>query len=218
MTSMARETLGGWSMIAGAISGLVTMAFHPTGGEAPMMALLTHSLALAGVSVSFYGAWVLTRHLATRGPMSELALAFYAASAVAAMMAATASGLVGPDLFARAAGAGADELAVVQGLLRYNHAVNQAFAKILVAASSAAIGLWSIEILRTGQMRQATGILGCIVAGITLAVLFAGRLTLDVHGFGAVVLGQAVWLILAGLELRGVGGAKRRAAMRAQSP
>ena len=137
--------------------------------------------------------------------MSELALAFYAASAVAAMMAATASGLLGPDLFARAADARAEELNVVEGLLRYNHSMNQAFAKILVATSSAAIGLWSIEILRTGRMRQATGIVGCVVAFITLAVLFTGCLTLDVHGFGAVVLGQAVWLILAGSELRRVG-------------
>jgi hypothetical protein len=66
-----------------------------------------------------------------------------------------------------------------------------------------AIGLWSVEILRTRRLRRGTGILGCVVAALTLVVLLSGRLRLDVHGFGAVVLAQAVWLVTVGMELRG---------------
>jgi hypothetical protein len=92
-------------------------------------------------------------------------------------------------------------------VLYYNGASNQAYAKVLVAASSVAIGIWSMEIVRTRLMRRAAGILGCIVAAVTLLILFSGHLTLDVHGFGAVVLGQAIWLIMVGLELRRTGPA-----------
>src|SRR5687767_1554742 len=63
MRSIEREILGGWCMIAGAASGLVTMALHPTGGERAALALAVHALALFGVPLAFYGAWVLTRRL-----------------------------------------------------------------------------------------------------------------------------------------------------------
>jgi len=198
---MRRERLGGWAMIAGAVMGLVTMAFHPTGGGEPALALAVHALAIAGVTLLFYGGWVLTRRLSAGGPLAELALAVYGMSVVATVLAATASGLLAPDLIARAAELQGEARAAADALLHYNYALNQAFAKVLVAASSVAIGLWSVEILRTRLMRRATGILGFIVAVLTLLALFSGHLRLDVHGFGAVVLAQAVWLIVAGAEL-----------------
>jgi hypothetical protein len=199
---MRRETLGGWSMIAGAVMGLATMMFHPTGGGHAALALSVHALAIAAAPIAFYGGWVLTRRLAAAGPLSELALAFYALSTVATLMAATASGFLASNLLAQVAAAQGEARAAAGAVLHYNGAVNQAFAKVLVAASSVAIGLWSMEIVRTRLMRRAAGILGCVVAAVTLLALFSGSLTLDVHGFGAVVLGQAIWLIMVGAELR----------------
>lgn len=201
---MRREALGGWSMIAGAVMGLVTMAFHPTGGGHADLALAVHALAIAAAPVAFYGGWVLTRRLSAGGPLAELALAFYALSTVATLLAATASGLLASDLIAQVAAAQgqAREAAAV---LHYNGALNQAFAKVLVAASSFAIGLWSMEIVRTRLMRRAAGILGCVIAAGALLALLSGHLTLDVHGFGAVVLAQGIWLILVGAELRRTG-------------
>jgi hypothetical protein len=204
---MRRETLGGWCMIAGAVMGLTTMTFHPTGGGNAGLALTVHALAIAGAPIAFYGGWVLTRRLSAGGPLAELALAFYGVSAVATLLAASASGLLMPDLIAQASGLQGEARATAGAVMHYNFALNQAFAKVLVAASSVAIGLWSMEIVRTRLMRRATGILGCVVAAITLLSLLSGHLTLDVHGFGAVVLGQAIWLIMAGAELRRTGSA-----------
>jgi hypothetical protein len=198
---MRRERLGGWAMIAGAVMGLVTMAFHPTGGGEPALALAVHALALAATPLALYGGWVLTRRLSAGGPLAELALAFYGLSAAATLLATTASGFLGSDLIAQAAALEGEARAAADAVMRYNWALNQAFTKVLVAASSVAIGLWSVEILRTRLMRRATGIVGCVVAVLTLLALFSGHLRLDVHGFGAVVLAQAVWLILAGAEL-----------------
>jgi hypothetical protein len=142
------------------------------------------------------------RRLSPAGALSELALAFYGLSAVATLLAATASGFLASDLIARVAASQGEARAAAAAVLHYNGAVNQAFAKIIVGASSVAIGLWSMEIVRARRMRRAAGILGCAVAVPTLLALFSGHLTLDVHGFGAVVLGQAIWLILSGAELR----------------
>jgi hypothetical protein len=199
---MRREELGGWSMIAGAVMMLVTMAFHPTSAERATLVLGVHAIALCAVPISFYGGWVLTRRLSAGGALPELALAFYGVAAVAAVLAATASGLMAPELVARAAALEGEAGAAAAGVARYNHALNQAFSKLWIAMSFAAVGLWSVEIERTRSMRRGTGIVGCVVAALVLLALFSGRVTLDVHGFGAVVLMQAVWLVLAGVELR----------------
>jgi hypothetical protein len=194
-------------MIAGAVMGLVTMTFHPTGGGHAALALAVHALAIFATPIAFYGGWVLTRRLAAGGPLSELALAFYGLSAVATLLATAASGFLASDLIARVAASEGEARAAAAAVLHYNGAGNQAYAKVLVAASSVAIGLWSMEIVRTRLMRRAAGVLGCVVAAVTLLILFAGHLTLDVHGFGAVVLGQSIWLIMVGAELRRTGPA-----------
>ncbi|HEU4884935.1 MAG TPA: hypothetical protein VFT45_21935 [Longimicrobium sp.] len=199
---MRRETLGGWCMIAGAVMGMTTMAFHPTGGGHAALALAVHALAIFATPIAFYGGWVLTRRLAAGGALPELALAFYGLSAVATLLATAASGFLASDLIAQVAASEGEARAAAAAVLHYNGASNQAYAKVLVAASSVAIGLWSVEILRTRLMRRASGIVGCVVAAITLLALFSGHLTLDVHGFGAVVLGQSIWLITVGAELR----------------
>lgn len=204
---MRRETLGGWAMIAGAVMGLVTMGFHPTGGGHAALALAVHALAVTAAPIAFYGGWVLTRRLSAAGALSELALAFYGLSAVATLLATAASGFLASELIAQVAASQGEARAAAAAVLHYNGASNQAFARVLVAASSVAIGLWSMEIVRTGLMRRAAGILGCVIAPLTLLALFSGHLTLDVHGFGAVVLLQAVWLVLVGSELRRAGPA-----------
>jgi hypothetical protein len=205
---MRGERLGGLAMIAGVVMGLVTMALHPTGRDVMRdvegqgaLALAAHALGLAGVPLGLYGALALTRRLGAAGPLAELALAFQGMAAVATLLAATASGLIAPGLMARVATASADERAIAAAVLRYNGDVNQAFARVLVAASSVAIALWSVEILRTHRLRRGTGVFGLVVAVVALAALLSGHLRLDVHGFGAVVLAQGVWLVVVGLEL-----------------
>ena len=203
---MQRTRLGGGSMIAGAVMGVVVMVFHPTGHDVMrdpfqgVIAFVVHALALFSVPIAFYGGFALTRRLSPPGALAELALVFYATAGVATMMAATASGFLVPGLLADAMSHG-EGRGIAGALLHYNFDFNQAFAKILVAASSVAIGLWSIEIARTRLISRGTGIYGCIIAVVALVVLLSGHLRLDVHGFGAVVLAQAIWLVLVGIEL-----------------
>ena len=86
-------------------------------------------------------------------------------------------------------------------LLAYNGQVNQAFAKVHVAMSSVAILFWSIAIITTRAFARPIGWLGCVVGVGVLVGLFAGHITLDVHGFGVVILLQAAWLFSVGAQM-----------------
>lgn len=201
---MRRETLGGRSLILGSAMMLATMALHPTGADiarAPesqgLLNLVVHSLALAALPLLLYGAIALTRRLAVAGAAPELALVSFGLAMVATLLAGTASGFLAPPLIEQAASG----QSVARALLHYNGSMNQAFARIDMAASSAAIAIWSVEIVRTRALARGTGIFGLFVGGVVLAALFSGHLTLNVHGMGAVVLLQAAWFVTGGLEL-----------------
>jgi hypothetical protein len=61
--------------------------------------------------------------------------------------------------------------------------------------------LWSAAILRSGEFSRGLGVYGCILGPLTLIAVLSGHIRLNVHGFGMVVLGQAVWFISAGILL-----------------
>lgn len=208
---MRDNRLGGLALVIGAIAGLITMIVHPTGHHGVMsqqematMALLTravHGFAIASLPIAFLGALALTRQLGSPDRLSVLALVVYGFGTVAVMMAATMSGLVFPSVMQQLVAG--DPLTETRRLfLDYTFRLNQAFASVFVVASCAAILLWSVGILRTKRLSAGLGIYG-LVLGIAITVaLFIGRLPLDVHGFGLVILTQAVWFIIAGVMLR----------------
>jgi hypothetical protein len=68
-------------------------------------------------------------------------------------------------------------------------------------ASSVAIVLWSAAILNSTVFARALGIYGCILGPLTIMAVLSGHIRLNVHGFGLVVLGQAIWFITAVIQL-----------------
>jgi hypothetical protein len=83
----------------------------------------------------------------------------------------------------------------------YNSQLNQAFSRVYAVASSMAILLWSVVIVRDRALARGVGIYGCVLGAITVAGVFSGRLNPDVHGFGLIIFGQALWFILSGASL-----------------
>lgn len=205
---MNHQQSGGAAWIAGSVLMLVTMSLHPSGhdlasvatfGHGAFLARATHGLALLSLPLSFLGALALMRRLGT--PASTLGLIFFGHALAAVMLAAIASGLVAPELFAaRLASEGptSDGFGL---LLHYNGELNQACAKVYVLGSALALFLWSLAILRTRAFAAALGWSGVLLALASVLALLSGHLRLDVHGFGAVVLGQAAWMISAGVGL-----------------
>jgi hypothetical protein len=216
---MKDERLGGAALIGGALAFLVTMALHPTGHDlfAPgglergaRLAAGVHALAIASLPVTVVGLSALARraadphgHREPREPrgMAQLALAAWGLGAVAALIAAIASGFVAPDLIRELLASADGERDRWHALLELQHRVNQACARVFVAASSAAIALLSGGLLRARGPARALAAYGLLLAAATLVALLGGHLRMDVHGFGAVVLGQSAWALGAGVLL-----------------
>jgi len=206
---MTDDRMSGMALITGMAGSIITMAFHPTGHDlstqehsAAMMQLnvAVHSLALVCMPILFMGALGLTRRLASPDRFALAGLVLFGFAEVAAMIAATVSGLVAPGLFHHMA-ADPSMADTWRAVLTLNGHLNQAFAQVYVVASWAAIVLWSATILRARTFSRPLGIYGCILGPLTVIAVLSGHIRLNVHGFGLVILGQALWLITAGVLL-----------------
>ena len=205
---MREERSGGWALIVGTGMGLVTMAFHPNGAQllrdferhAPIN-VAVHTLALLAVPVTFFGAVALARRLAGSPGLSRFALIVFGIAQIAVMVAAIASGLLATMLVSRILGSVGAEAESARLLLSFSGMLNHAFATVFVAASSIAIGVWSASMLRTQVFPRWLGWLGLAVGGALVGITLLGRLRLDVHHFGLVVLAQSVWIVGTGVTL-----------------
>ena len=206
---MTDDRKSGIALITGMAGTIITMALHPTGQDlasghaASMMQLnmAVHTLALVCVPILFLGALGLTQRLASPNRLALSGLVLFGFAEVAVMIAAAASGLITPGLYhhmSTDSPAAADAWRAVMAL---NGHLNQAFALIFTVASSVAIVIWSAAILKSSIFSRALGIYGCILGPLTIVGVLSGHVRLNVHGFGLVILGQAIWFITAGVLL-----------------
>jgi hypothetical protein len=207
---MTNERVSGRALIAGSAGLIITMSLRPTGrdllapGQLEAMARLgvaVHALALMCMPVLFLGALGLSQHLGVEERFSLGALITYGFALVAGMSAAVFSGLVAPGLARNSVAGESSSAEAWRTLFLYNGALNQGFAVVLVVASSLAIVLWSVSILRVAALARGVAIYGCIFGPVTVIAVLSGQLSLGVPGFGMLVLGQAVWFITVGLLL-----------------
>ena len=206
---MKDNRLGGIALIVGAVSGITTMAIHPVTGGRPitsaqfetLAAVLigVHVLAIAGIPFLFLGGLALTRRLDSPSRVAVTALAIYSLSLVAVMIAPAISGLVGTEILRKlfAQGPGREQWRI---MLDYNYMINQAFDRIFVVASCGAIALWSLMIVKTRALSMAIGIYGLLL-GCATVIAMASGLRMDAHGFGLVIFGEGIWLVIVGLLL-----------------
>jgi hypothetical protein len=190
----------GWSLVAGSLAGLVTMAFHPTGSamtshgaagvQAQTLGVLTHSLAIGGVPLLIFGFLGLHRKLAARSQASLAAMIVFCLAAVCIVIAGVMSGFVAPAVAAAAGSGGHSPFGF---LLTYTGMLNQAFAKLYVAGVCTAAILWGASMRGSGHAAAVTGYFGALLGGAGLFALFGGYLMLDIRGFGIFVLINAVW-------------------------
>jgi hypothetical protein len=205
----SNDRRGGLALILSSILMIVTMSLHPTAhqlfepGRFEHIALLgaiAHAIAVASVPFAFLGGLALTRRLDDPDHFSLTALVVFGFALVAVMIAAMMSGFVAPEIGRALAGA-PEERATWGALFHLSGAINQAFAKAHVLGSSAAIVLWSLAIARGRDLSRGIGIYGAIMGVIVAFALVSGHVRLDVHGFGAIVLAQAIWFVLVGVAL-----------------
>lgn len=204
---MRHDRAAGLALIGGTLAGLATMAFHPTGhallGDFARVAPINravHSLAIAGTIATLYGLVGLRRVLEDQRSLADAALVSYGFGAIAVMFAAIASGFIGTEMAAQVLQGDDAARATYEPVLDYNWAFNQACTKVFVVAASVAIALWSVAMLREPGFGRGLGITGLVV-GAAAAIATISGLRMDIHGFGAIVLGHGVWLIWTGANL-----------------
>lgn len=208
---MADSSHGGLALVIGMLIAIVTMAVHPThvDGRASAESLASamrvlvavHGLGLLSIPVLVFGFVGLSVHLGIGRSDALLALVVYALSAVALMFAAIADGLLNAVLIPPAVDAQAEGHALAQAILRYNVDVNQACAQVYVAGSSIALLLWSMALARSPRGQRRLAAIGGLVGVAALAGLLSGHVRMSAHGFGAIVLLQACWIVATGVWL-----------------
>ena len=207
---MKINTAYGLALIVGTVAAIVTMAFHPTGFDphasveavAHDMSILVgvHSLALLSVPLLVFGFVGVTMRAGWHRPEALLAFIIYALSAVAIMF-ADADGLINAALIPEMTGASRLKLQALTAALAYNFQFNQACAKVFVVGTSLAMILWSITLFRFGVLERRIGIIGWFISLAALFGLLSGHVHMSAHGFGLIVLLQAVWAIALGVSM-----------------
>lgn len=208
---MPTARASGNAFIASTIAMVVTMAFHPASSEiirgtgdpgaVALRNVIVHTLGIAAAWTMLLAGMGLTERLRDDSTVAHTGLVAFLAGTVAVTMAAIASGFLGTDVALRAAAAEPTARETLLQLFWYTGAINQAFAKMNVVASAVGIGCWSAAMVRTGALSRNAGRAGLLIGAACVVAVFAG-LELDIHGFGAIVLAQAVWYIWIGVALR----------------
>ena len=204
---MPNERPYGLALIIGTLAGVVTMAFHPTGhallADFERIALINrivHALAIGGTIVTVFGLVGLRRSFAQSSALADAAIVSYGFGAVAVMLAAIASGFIGTELSRRVLEAGDGGRAVWETTMAYNYALNQATTQVFVVAGSIGIVLWSLAMRNVPRFGRSLGLTG-IVVGIAAVLAIVTGVRMDIHGFGAIVLGHGVWFIWTGSRM-----------------
>lgn len=208
---MTRENKAALALVVGTVGTLITMSMHPTGAESMQSASHggsnvigrgVHVLALAVQPLLLAGMLVLTLQLREALDVAVAAFITFALGIVAVMIAAAASGLISLDLIGDAAGQAGAQLDATMTQLHLAGAINQAFAKVYVGMMAGALILWSWAMRRSVHFPNGLSWLGYTVGTLALVGIFSGHLRLDVHGFGAVVIAQAIWVLWTAAAMR----------------
>jgi len=204
---MNHERASGLAMIAGSAGLIITLMLHPSDRglfspehyeSAARQLIAVHSLALLSLPIWFFGAVGLMRRLGWPGTAG---LVFYGFGSAAVMTAITFDGLVSPGLAKQII---ATTGTVGQGwriAFNYNSMIDQAFMRVFIVGSMAAIALWSAAILKTRVLPRGIGIYGLLLSAAGIIALVTGMMNSRPHVFGMAIVGEALWFIAAGVQL-----------------
>jgi hypothetical protein len=214
---MTNDRWSGIALIAGSAGVIITLGLHPSGRElfepgqfeaAARHLIAVHSLALLSLPLWFLGAYGLARRVGVGGRVDSderfafCGLVFYGFALAAMMTGIVLDGLVTPGLAGRivdTTGSPANQGWRIA--FNVNGIMDEAFVRVFLVASSIAVVLWSIAMLRNRALSRGLGAYGCLVGLLTIVVLVSGQLSRYAHLFGLVIIGQAIWFVIAGVVL-----------------
>jgi hypothetical protein len=208
------DRFAGQCLIASSIIGLLVMALHPTGAQMfahfeliTRLNIAVHSIALLAMPVSFIGAIAISGAISRRAPafrnLGISALVFYGFATLCVIIAGAASGLIAPRIAARLLDPtlAPDRAVIWRTLFHFAGDLNQTFARVFVVGVAIAIILWSMAIFHSHAFARGLAIYGFIFGIVSALATASGYLPMNIHGFGAVMLGHAIWFIIVGKAL-----------------
>jgi hypothetical protein len=163
------------------------------GRLAPMLNVV-HATVIVFVIALFYGFTVYSMRRGVRSQAVLGALVAYAAGAGAFVLAALIDGFVVPTVSANYVGLPKDVLQVGLGVLNLCGVAIQILSKFGVIAMSAAIVLWSADLLRDGAFRGVAA-LGAVAAVTPIVVLFAEGPAIVAATLSIIVIAQGIWYL-----------------------
>jgi hypothetical protein len=203
---MTDDRMSGLALIAGSAGVIITLSLHPSGritpGQIDSVArtlVAVHSLALASLPVWFLGALGLSRRGPAPDRIATAALVLYGFGVAAMMNAVVFDGLVSPAVLRQIVAASPSTSEAWHIVFNYNGSLDQAFGEVFVVASSVAIALWSISIIRT--LGRGVALYGCILGPATVIIVFSGMLSHSPHAFSLLIIGQTLWFASVGVLL-----------------
>lgn len=204
---MRHETGYGATLICGSAVLLLMGMTHPSAipfGDSAALArmslidALAHSLAILGTWLVLVGLVGLSRMLGLQRVTVLAALVAFALLAAAVVVAATLDGFVVPKLAQQWTSVDSSACNTLSQLIRFCALLASSLTRIYLLLGAVSISLWSLVIYRDGLSRALAWV-GALVGIAAIATLFGGPAYVSVHEVLVLAVGQAVWMVLAGL-------------------
>jgi hypothetical protein len=203
-----RHGIGYGALLIGGSAVLLIMGMtHPSSipfddsaalGRMALVDALAHSLAILGTWLLLVGLVGLSRMLGLKRVTVVAALAAFALATFAVMIAAAFDGLVLPKLAQQWMGSDTIGRGELKQLIRFCVLIASSLTRIYLLLGAIAIALWSWVIHRDRLSRGMPWV-GAVVAAAGIAALFGGPAYVSTHEVLALMVGQSVWMVLAGL-------------------
>jgi hypothetical protein len=204
--------IAGIVLVTVPLLSILMMAHHPSAGahdpaglvaeiaEKAPLSRIVHGALIALMGAELFAFIAFCKRVGFERSEVRAGFVAYSIGTGAMIGAALISGFIVSDLAAYYVQQASGDATSFVDLSRLAMTGNQALAKLGVVAMSAAIVLWSVALFRGGRDRW-VGIAG-FIAGLAPAIaLVAGVIRLDVGGMTLVVVLQAIWIVIVGIQL-----------------
>jgi len=203
--------IAGIVLVAVPLLSILMMAHHPSVGsndpttivaeitEKAPLSRIVHGVLIALMGAELFAFIAFCKRLGFERSAVRAGFVAYSIGTGAMIGAALISGFIISDLAVHYAHQSTGDATSFIDLSRLAMIGNQALAKLGVVAMSAAIVLWSLALF--GGRDRWVAIAG-FVAGLAPAIaLLIGAVRLDVGGMTLVVVCQAAWIVIVGIQL-----------------
>jgi hypothetical protein len=211
---MRHEAQYGALLISGSAVLLVMGVMHPSVipfGDREALVRMTfvdavaHSLAIVGTWLLLLGQVGFSRMLGLQRTVVMAALVASALPVAGIVVAAALDGFVIPKIAEQWMGGDDTARAGLQQLIRFCVLVASSLTRIYMLLAAMAILLWSWVVYRD-HLSLGLPWVGGVVSLAGVATLFGGPAYVSVHELLALVVGQSVWMVWAGVLMIRKGG------------